>query len=161
MNRHFLAGLLACLSTAGCADVTVSSVKVPPIAFDAPAPNDGALVCVMRATAIGFALVVPVRDNGSLVGATDGTGWFCYIAELGEHRVEVEVSDADGLQFQATAGTHVYIEHVIRVGEDNLERIDAARAGEIAGGRLYSVVESGPDGETLPAVPRAAAAEKP
>lgn len=153
--------LLSMVTLAACADVAVSSANVPPIAFDAPAPEDGALVCVMRATVVGFALVVPVRDNGNLVGATDGTGWFCYIAEPGEHRVEVEVSDADGLQFEARPGAHVYIEQVIRVGEDNLERIDATRAAKIASDRLYSVVESGPDGETLPAVPRAPAAEKP
>lgn len=160
MNQR-LAALLLALSLSACADVTVTSAQVPAIAFDAPAPEQAALVCVMRASAVGFALVVPVRDNGQLVGATEGPGWFCYVAEAGAHRLEVEVSDADALRFEAEPGAHVYVEHVLRVGEDSLERIDAVRAKEIASDERYSVVESGPDGETVPAVPRAPAAEKP
>ena len=49
-----------------------------------------------------------LRDNGVLVGATEGRSHFCYLAGAGSHTLTTEVSDADDLSFDASPGARYF-----------------------------------------------------
>lgn len=144
-----VAALLALLC-AGCSRYEVASITTPLVAVDAQPPERHALVCLLRGSVVGAALTIPVHDGDTLVGATDGPGWFCYFAAEGHHLLQVGVSDADPLSFEVVGGERIHVELAIRFGQDELRRIDAGQARAIAAGHGFAIIESAPEGETIP-----------
>lgn len=137
---------------AGCSGYAVASASAPLVPATAPAPAGLAKVCVFRTSTIGAALTTPVRDNGRVVGATDGPGHFCYFAGPGHHTLTVEVSDAPAFAFEVAEGDVRYIEHEINIGRDALVPIGAAQAAELAASTEYTVIDEAPPEEELPPV---------
>lgn len=144
--------LAATLLSAACTGYTVARPLDVPAEALGPPPLGLAKICVFRGSWIGFALTIPVRDNGELVGATIGKGHFCYHATPGRHTITVEVSDAAPLVLFAEVGGLHYVEHSINVGVDSLADIDPLRGQQLAVETPYSLVESAPWGERPPAV---------
>ncbi len=149
------------LAVTGCAGYTVHLSEPPPslMAHDAP---DLARVCLVRRTAIGAALVAPIRDNGLTVGATDGPSWFCWFAGAGLHTLTTEVSDAPALELRVLAGEDRLVEHEINLGQDALVELrvephearpqDAMTlAAQLAGPRRYATIDGMATTATAPA----------
>jgi hypothetical protein len=125
-----------------------SSFSVVPVSPDAvPLDPRAARVCVYRASTIGWALTVPVRDNGLAVGATSGRGYFCYNAALGRHLVQVDVSDADPFVLEVHEARRYDLELIINMGQDRLVAIDAVRGDSLAAELDYVVIAEAPSGE--------------
>ncbi len=118
-------------------------------ALGLPPPGLGQ-VCVLRPHELGAALTSAVRDNGVLVGATEGTSYFCYFAEPGHHEISVEVSDADATVIELLPGQRAYLHHRINIGADELRWIDASTAERMLGECEYVLVASPPEGERPP-----------
>jgi hypothetical protein len=141
---------------AGCTGYRAASTDDPPVVALAPAPAGWAKICVFRDSAIGSALTVVIRDNGEVVGVTEGRGHFCYYASPGRHTLTTQVSDAAPFVVEAEPTRRYFVEHHINVGRDELVGIDEPRAASLAESTSYTVVAEAPEGEPLPAmVPRA------
>jgi hypothetical protein len=148
-------GAVLGLVVVGCSAYGVEPTTVPPLRPESSPPEGTALVCVLRGGGVGAGLTTPLRDNGVLVGATEGRSHFCYLAGAGSHTLTTEVSDADDLSFDASPGARYFFEHRIHVGQDELVRIEEAEAQRRAGSMDYVLITSGPAGEALPPeVPR-------
>jgi hypothetical protein len=105
-----LAGLGAplLLVTSGCFPYTVDTPRAPPVDPSAAVRPDAAEVCVIRTTVPGGTHVL--RDNGHLVGATLGKGYFCYGARPGGHRLASAVGSSTAtLDLVLGAGERVFL----------------------------------------------------
>ncbi|MBI4951614.1 MAG: hypothetical protein HY908_06245 [Myxococcales bacterium] len=147
--------LVLAASLAGCSGYSVAtSPTAPPHDAFQRAPMSSGQVCVFRPASIGAALTIPVRDNGVVVGATQGPSYFCYLAGPGAHGLTVEVSDALPLGLWVDAGHRYFVEHQINVGEDRLVPVGEPRARELLQSCDYATVVGAPKGQPLPpAVP--------
>jgi len=120
-------GLLA-LST-GCSEYRLQRRAASP-ALSAPLAGR-ASICVFRPHGLGTSVISPVSDNGAIVGATDGSSYFCYSAEPGVHRIRT--ADAPPLAISARPGKRYFLAHDMNVGTDTLMRITAASAQQLSG----------------------------
>ncbi|MCA9623031.1 MAG: hypothetical protein KC731_28625 [Myxococcales bacterium] len=143
--------LLPLLLLTACSGYAVGFPVKPPVAPLAAAPEGLAKICVFRDSFVGQALTVVLRDNGEVVGATEGNAHFCYLATAGRHTLTTEVSDAPAFRIEAEPGRSYFVEHEINVGTDALVAIDAFRAEALAQSTPYALVVEAPDGEPLPA----------
>ncbi len=114
-----MGGGLLSLVLAGCSAYSVR-VGAAPASVDSAKESGLARLCVVRKTAIGAALTTPIRDNGLVVGATEGPSWFCWHAGPGLHTLTTEVSDAPALELDVLAGEERLIEHRVNIGQDEL-----------------------------------------
>jgi hypothetical protein len=147
---------LLVLLLAGCSQYDLVHPQTPPLqAFGAPPATHGQ-VCVFRPHTLGSALTATFRDNGTLVGATRGPTYFCYLAEPGVHLITVDGGDAPDRTMVIRAGEARYFHHEINMGTDDLRLIDLGTAQRLASACEYTSIAGGPD-EVPPAVPIARA----
>jgi hypothetical protein len=138
---------LCCVS---CSSYSVGFVANDPLDVQAAVPPEHGLVCVVRTSLVGAALTLPIRDNGKLVGATEGPSHFCYRAGVGRHRLTVEVSDADAIELAVSGGDRHFVEHAVRFGSDELLVLNAEQGLAAVTKSEPTVIEGGPEGEPLP-----------
>lgn len=135
---------------AGCSSYTLVRPEHARIDAFGPAPSSLGLVCVFRPHRVGLALTIPIADNGKLVGATRGPGYFCYFAAPGQHQIVAEDGDAEPANVGVEAGQRYFLHHEISFGPDRFVWIDAARARQFATQCAYTVVVDAPGDEDLP-----------
>jgi hypothetical protein len=150
MKTSVLTSLLTVALAAGCSTYDVASARTPPTDAFGPPPTGLARVCVFRPHRLGAALTTPMRDNGRLVGATQGPGYFCYFAAPGNHELRVEVSDASPIRFSVESGGRYFVHHEINVGSDELLFVNEREARALAAACEYQVVVGVPSDEHLP-----------
>ena len=160
MRTHLLiSSLFAVLAASGCAGLRVVTSDAPPLPIDPLAsPPDGlGQVCVIRPHSIGALLTIPVRDNGTLVGATQGPSYFCYFAQPGLHRITMQLSGELAVDAQVDSGRTLYLHQHIRVGADRFYPISLEAARPMLERCDYSQLVEAPGEELLaeaPARPR-------
>ncbi|MBI4701055.1 MAG: hypothetical protein HY744_07845 [Deltaproteobacteria bacterium] len=153
LGRALAAGALALLVGA-CGGFAVTHPKQPPLDPFGQPPATYAQVCVVRPAHIGAPLVFPVRDNGTLVGATRGPSYFCYLAGVGHHSITVEGAEPGEVRLTAQPVRRYFIEHEIAGNRRRLVAIDESRARQILRDCDYAMIEAVPEGEAKPpAVP--------
>lgn len=146
--RLSLLSIVMCL--AGCgANYQVAEVSRPPVSQLTLAPDKG-LVCIYRNSNLGAALTIAIRDNDQLVGATEGSSWFCYFAEPGRHLLSVEGSDADDFPLVAVAGQRQFVELRVNLGQDDLVARQELEGWREVRELTYLMIEEGPDDEPVP-----------
>lgn len=134
MRAHLLiSGLVSVLAASGCSGLRVVMSDAPPLPIDPLAsppdgPNGLGQVCVIRPHSIGALLTIPVRDNGLLVGATQGPSYFCYFAQPGLHRITMQLSGELAVDAQVDSGRTLYLHQHIRIGADRFYPISAEAA---------------------------------
>ncbi|MFO0547130.1 MAG: hypothetical protein U0271_02015 [Polyangiaceae bacterium] len=139
---HIITLACATASLSACARYSLSTLTEPP-AFE-PRGDDG-VVCVVRAGGVGSALTLPIRDNGALVGATEGASHFCYYAAPGVHVLSAQVSDAADLEIEVAPAARVFVEHKVAIGRDRLVLVDVAAGQAIARRTDYVVIDESDD----------------
>lgn len=100
----------AILLFAGCSSWKLAPADPPP-----PVAQDDSVarICVLRSSSMAWAVTFPVRDNGSLVGATRGPSYFCYAAEEGRHHITTEADEVDEAQVDVVAGSVHYLKQEV------------------------------------------------
>ncbi|NUP04485.1 MAG: hypothetical protein HOW73_00300 [Polyangiaceae bacterium] len=152
MKAHPFTLLAVACTSAACSSFVLTEPASPPLTTVSDAPPGYALACVLRGSIVGALLTIVVRDNGTVVGATEGPGHFCWFAGEGRHEVTVDgPSDADPIAFDARAGERIHLELSVRIGQDEIVRASAERAAELEAETRYSVIDEGPEDEALPA----------
>lgn len=96
----------------GCASYKLAEPAAPIDAFATP-PPDRAQVCVLRDSWLAQAVAFPVHDDGVLVGATRGAGYFCYLAAPGRHVLTIESDKVEKAELTAEAGGRYYLVHEV------------------------------------------------
>ena len=120
MKRFVLALSVAAL---GCTSYRVETGGRPTIDPNSPPPGV-ATICVVRPHIAGALVPILVRDDGALVGATRGEGYFCYFAEPGHH----EITTVGGDDIDDKLGT---------------TNVDRATIDAVEGGRYFLVHDLG------------------
>lgn len=141
---------LALVSLGGCSSYTLVTPRHAGIDAFGPTPASLGQVCIFRPHRVGMALTIPILDNGKLVGATRGPGYFCYFAAPGQHQIVAEDGDAEPTNLGVEAGQRYFLHHQITFGPDRFVWVDAARARQFATECEYTVVVDAPDDEPLP-----------
>ncbi|HVJ21646.1 MAG TPA: hypothetical protein VM686_39850 [Polyangiaceae bacterium] len=127
---------------AGCSDYRTQRAVVAPVA----APGQ-ATICVFRPHGLGASVVSPVSDNGAIVGATDNSSYFCYLAEPGPHRIKT--ADAPTLSLDAKEGKSYYLAHDLNVAADKLTRIKKESADALSAYCSHVEVQAAPQGVAI------------
>jgi hypothetical protein len=128
----------------GCSGYrTQRAAAAPRSPLTAP-PAGLAAICVFRPHGLGASVVAPVGDNGSIVGATDDSSYFCYDAEPGPHRIRT--ADAPRLSIDVKAGSSYFLVHDMNVGPDTLIRIKRESAEALRAWCGEVEVNSAPQG---------------
>jgi hypothetical protein len=125
----------------GCSGYQLGRSTTAASAFSRPAAMS-AKICVFRPHGLGTSVVAPVSDNGVIVGATEGSSYFCYLAEPGSHRIHT--GDAPPLVFDVEERHEYYIAHDLNVGNDALIRITRESAYQLSSWCGNKVVERAP-----------------
>lgn len=94
-------------------------------------------VCVLRPHTWAMARTELVRDNGQLVGATLGPSYFCYAAQPGAHRIELE-NRRTFIQLNLVAGQRVFVHHRLGLTRERLLVLNEDRAQEMLDRCEYS-----------------------
>lgn len=125
-------GWLVCWGSllAGCSEYRVQRPAQEPSARLAAQQETQSIICVFRHHGLGTSVVAPVTDNGVVVGATEGSSYFCYAAEPGRH--ELRVSDAEVVSLDVVAGRGYYLLHDMNVTQDRLFLITQQSASELS-----------------------------
>lgn len=161
--RYVLALLML---TAGCAGYRVTKADSPPLRPSAAPPQGMAQVCVFRLGWPAPKVVIAVRDNGRLVGGTRGSGYFCYLAQPGVHRILSQSPDAkDEIRLEAKGDERYYLQQNV---EDYFGAVHAFAAWVDEAEALrrmsecdYYLLSDAPGSDELPrSVPRAPAARE-
>jgi hypothetical protein len=126
-----------------------------PIAAFGPASTHAATVCVVRPSHWGLAVTFVVHDDSTLVGATKGESYFCYLAEAGPHRIVSNRADSTEdfgqVTFHAEAGKRYWLHQ----GYDSffgtvLDWVDEPRARQMVEACNYKELVDAPSEENLP-----------
>ncbi len=148
MNHKALPLLgVAAAALCACTGYSVTTTRTPPVHAFAQPPADHATICVFRPHGIGAAVVTPVTDNSTLVGATEGQGYFCYLAEPGEHTVQANDSFE---KLDVVAGEHYYLRHRYTGSGDSLDTVGLQMARALAAHCVYTVLDETPQGRATP-----------
>jgi hypothetical protein len=124
----FSVGLLGL--SASCSEYRVNRAAASPAsALSAPLSKQAA-ICIFRPHGLGTSVISPVTDNGAVVGATEGSSYFCYLAEPGLH--QIRTADAPRLLLDAEAGQRYYLVHDMNISADSLARITMQNAYELS-----------------------------
>lgn len=147
--------LLVSLCLGGCAGFRLSHVPDPPLLALTPAPAEQAKVCVIRKSDLAFAVAFPTYDNKHLVGATRGPGYFCYLAEPGQHTLAIKADKEVLVDLSAEPGHAYYLHQEV---DNNFgfvtcrpQWVSREAAGDLLDGTGYQVLDKVPSNETLPA----------
>ena len=157
MKFRFLSaiGLLAPLAVGGCSTYSLMEPNEAPIAAFGPSSTPAATVCVIRPSHWGLAVTFVVHDDSTLVGATKGESYFCYLAEPGPHRVVSSRADSNEdfgqVTFHAEAGKRYWLHQ----GYDSffgtvLDWVDETRAHPMVEACSYKELVDAPSEEALP-----------
>ena len=133
------------LLLAGCfpASYTIETPLTPPIDPSAAVRADAAQVCVVREAGSLFTYVV--HDNGHLVGATRGPGFFCYDVRPGLHRVTSEVAqDSVSVDITVARGERVFVRQSVETPH-TLTRVTDAEGRSSMRGAHYEQLVAGPE----------------
>src|SRR5258708_1463740 len=107
-------GVVCALSLFGCSGYQLEAAGTPAVDLLTAPPGGVAKICVLRPQSNIFTATAVIRDNGSLVGATGGHSYFCYLAEPGEHVVRSEAErEAGEIRTNAMAGGSYYLDQFI------------------------------------------------
>jgi hypothetical protein len=117
------------------------------------APNV-ARVCVVRTAVLALAVPFPTHDDGVLVGTTRGPTFFCYLAEPGEHAIDIEADEMEHARLTAEGGRTYFLKEEV----DNIFGYVKCRAvwvteevgQELVKGADYRVLVGVPGTERLP-----------
>ena len=149
-------GLLAPLSILlGCGSYSLALPKSPPIDAFGAGPSDAATVCVLRPSHWALRTTYVVHDDGQLVGATRGEGYFCYWAQPGPHRIvsspNESADDPAVVTERFVAGHHYWLVQ----GYDDyfgtrLEWIEEERARQLVNKCDYQELVEAPMDEVIP-----------
>lgn len=157
MFRRLFPLVSAALLATGCAGYKLSQPAKVAYHRGTPPPSDAAKVCVLRTTVLANAVTFPVRDNGTLVGATRGPTHFCYEAEPGDHVLEIDGDALVKTSLRAEAGRayylHQQVDFFVGVVKCRPVWVDEAAAQELFDDSIYRVLTSVPDGQTVPPNP--------
>lgn len=139
-------GLSAGLSLAGCAaGIQVVTTDLPPIDPLAAPPYGMAQVCVLRPHTWALLHIIPVEDNGQVVGATRGPSFFCYLAHPGAHRIALPEEKSPALDIQLGAGQRMYLHLRLRIHRSTLQPIaDEAELPRLLDKCEYSTLTNWP-----------------
>ncbi len=110
---------LSVVLLAGCAGYQVVPTTVSlDQALSAPAPTVSK-ICIVRPQTRVLASTAVVRDNGQLVGATDGESYFCYAAQPGQHHI-VAVADRQSgfVDAEPKPGETLYLRQTVTSGNE-------------------------------------------
>ncbi len=154
----FLAAALFVLPLGACTSWKLETPVVAPIAPGAPAPEGAAKVCVARTSVYESGMTVPTRDNGVLVGATEGPGYFCYLAAPGGHEIVADHTCFKHYgareRFTALAGHVYYLEQTVFLVGGSVNCQSGWVEGEENVARMfrgpYRALVDVPGGEKLP-----------
>ena len=145
---------------AGCFSYTVDLPQTPPVDARAAVRPDAAEVCVVRTSLAGGTHVV--RDNGQLVGATAGKGYFCYEARPGLHRVVSQVGEnVATLDIALSGGERVFLQQSYDLEEASLARFPEREARAAMAPLHFERLVAAPEPVLAPSDLAAAAAELP
>ncbi len=162
MRRCFLT---ACLLLAGCTSWKLSGPSATALQPGSPTPAGTAKVCVFRTALVAIAMTFPTRDNGTLVGATSGPTYFCYLAEPGEHEVVVEADNVETARLLAEPGKSYFLKQEVDFifGYVKCRSVWVAEteAQSLIRGSYPGVLVGVPGSETLPPDPPYARAKHP
>ncbi len=121
-------------------------------------------MCVIRTAVVAIAMTFPTRDNGTLVGATSGPTYFCYLAEPGEHEVVVEADDLETARLVAEPGKSYFLKQEVDFvfGYVNCRTmwVTEEEAQALFRSSYPGVLVGVPGSETLPTDPPFARAKK-
>ncbi|MFO0676077.1 MAG: hypothetical protein U0169_06065 [Polyangiaceae bacterium] len=103
--------LVVAATLAGCSPYVTGDPKTPVVGPGGGAPEFAAKVCLARNALLAQAVAASVRDNGHLVGVTQGHSHFCWLAAPGEHVIATTADDEIAVRFAFEAGTTYYLRH--------------------------------------------------
>ena len=137
-------------SLAGCSSYTLATPRHARIDAFGPVPGGVGQVCVFRPHPSGPRLTLAILDDGKMVGATRGAGYFCYLAAPGQHQIVAEDGDVEPANLAVEAGHRYFLHHAVNLGPDAFEWIDAAEARVLVSECPYTEVIDAPADEPLP-----------
>ncbi|HLV21597.1 MAG TPA: hypothetical protein VKZ49_11970 [Polyangiaceae bacterium] len=141
----------------GCSDYRMRGVEHPPVAAFDVTSEEAATICVFRPHGLGTSVVAPVSDNGTVVGATEGSSYFCYLAEPGKHKLRA--ADAPALTLEVDVGEQYHVVHELNVAKDRLVRVTSESAQGLASYCNFMSLRQTPEGVAVPAALAVARAE--
>lgn len=101
MGLRIAAWVVIALCASGCSRYGLARPDAPPIpAFGWP-PSGFGQVCVLRPHSVRSEVTHVVRDDGRLIGATQGPSYFCYFAAPGMHKITVDSDEPLDLHGEA------------------------------------------------------------
>jgi hypothetical protein len=171
MTARPLLPILASCSLAALASCAPPSAARAVAQELGPVPPSAARVCVLRPGSVGEDVIMEIRDNGRLVGATRGRTFACWLAVPGEHQIASADDDTGPMLLRARAGGRYWLhQDVTALGPDlhaHLDWVGEETAAELLAacdGRVLLDVP-GHDGRTdavaiAPAKPAARAARE-
>lgn len=154
MTRRSPLTLAVCL-LAGCVGYRLTESRPTTLAVPGTPPAGLAKICVVRPQSRVLSYTAIVRDNGHLVGGTEGESFFCYLAAPGTHRMVTQTGriSEDATVYAEPAGVYTLRQRV-DYGLDNLrisqEWIDPDLAIEEARGLRALTLAGAPAAEQLP-----------
>jgi hypothetical protein len=152
---HVLATLATVPVLPACSTYTLAQPTQAPISAFGPSPSKAATVCVIRPSHWHLQTTFIVRDDGQLVGATQGESYFCYLAEPGPHRIVATPSDAEEaatqINLRALAGRRYWLHlDFDRALGTMLEAVDEPAAREMVESCDYKELVDAPGEEYIP-----------
>jgi len=165
MRRPALALVALTAFVGGCSAYQITKPDALPIEALAAPPAGKGQICVLRPHWIAGLVLMTVRDNGELVGATRGVTYFCYYAEPGHHHITSHADSTDVAEIDVAVGQSYYLHQIV----DNIAGWVRARlawvtpdlAREMVEKCGYRVLTSVPAKDKLPDSPPIAAASHP
>ena len=148
------AGLVAALLLGGCMRSDLLFPDLVPI-DPLGAPLYGmAQICVVRPHTWAMARTVFFHDNGHLVGATRGPSYFCYAAQPGLHRLEVQDgTPPPAVEFPVATGQRLFFHHRVGIGRDRITLMTEEEAPELLDKCEYSQLLDTPQREVVSEAP--------
>jgi hypothetical protein len=136
--------LPAVLLAAGCTPFQVEMPQTPPVDPGGVVPPGAAEVCVLRTRrGVGTQLV---RDNGLLVGATQGRAYLCYRAHPGPHHVDIRAAeDQAAVDLLLAAGERVFLRPSPVLAEGGISRVPEGEARAELNGLPFQQLVSAPE----------------
>jgi hypothetical protein len=127
-----------------------------------PVPGNVARVCVVRTSVIASLVTFPTRDNGVLVGATRGATHFCYLAQPGHHRIQIEADAEEHAELDAEGGRSYFlkqeVDNVFGYVKCRAVWVDERQGAELLDASSYAILGGVPGTEKLPPQPTYVAA---
>jgi hypothetical protein len=150
----FLAAALFLVPFVACTSWKLETPVAAPINPGGAGPEGAAKVCVARTSVLASAVTFPTHDNGVLVGATRGPGYFCYLAAPGSHTIVTEADEPEVATLQAVAGRAYYlkeeVDNVFGYVKCRAVWVEGEAAANVFEGLSYEALVGVPGREKLP-----------